>query len=137
MKFEIGQPCTPAIETTLENLGERHLFIVNGGGGMGGSREEFVGVPKPEASNNAFFEIELTESKRRMKLGHEWIGRSEKVTLYKRIHRHNNDNVENPFITYFITKGNTELVLANRLIHSTDELKNTKNMVEKINWEKC
>ena len=136
MNFEIGQPCTPAIETKLENLGKRTLFIANGGGGIGGSKEAFVGIRTN--MHGDFIEVELTESKRKMELGLKWIARSEQVTLYKRTHKHANPNeIKNPLITYFITKGDTELVLVNKFLSSIDELKNTKNIVSYVNWEKC
>jgi len=123
----IGYPCTPAIDTKLDNLGERKLIVVNGGGGMGGSRETFVAEIKNLATKvHNFIEIELTESKRKLKVNPNWVGSMEDVTLYKRTHRHNNPNFKDKTrIDYIFVKGDEEIVLVKEFLGG-DELKGNK-----------
>jgi hypothetical protein len=131
----IGAEVSPSTSCKLKCLGNRRMFILNGGGGMGGTREEYIAVSEQEDGN--FIQIKLTESNRKIKLGSQWVGRIEEVSLYKRTTYHENPNYKiNPLITYFVTKGDHQLLLEKRFIGSNDELKGNK-MVEKINESQC
>ena len=106
---EIRVPCTPAISTKLELLGERISIIVNENGGMGGSRVVLYGNVKPR---DTMIDVELTETDRHITANPLFISRTEKVKFYKQTHMHNNSSFKpnEPMIAYYVAYGDVELV---------------------------
>ena len=105
-KVTIGVPCTPAISTKLECLGERTEVVLNENGGMGGSKILLYGK---EYGSGSRYGMTLTESKRQISLNLKFISRSEKVQLWKQTHEHNNPSCKGTIINYFATRGGVEL----------------------------
>ena len=114
---EVGIPCTPAVKTDFQDLGERTELIVNSGGGMGGNRKTFVGKLKQGLDSLGFVTLKLTESGREIKVRPEWISYMEHVKFYKRTHIHNNNSSPSPRIDYFIARGETEIKFVNTFKH--------------------
>jgi len=120
---KVGYPCTPAISTSLENLGKRKLIAVNENGGMGGGCSKLV--CEISSMNNQLIEIRLTESNRTMTVNPAWVSYIEDVTLYKRTHFHDNPNFSNKkLIDYMYAMGQDQIVLVQEIVH--DELKNSE-----------
>jgi hypothetical protein len=131
----VGQPCTPAVSTILEEIGSRQLVTLNGGGGMGGSKITYCGIMESEDSKG-FIHFRLTESKRVIEMNRRYIGAIEHIKLYKRTHEHQNSNYESNFmIDYFVAKGFAKLELKQKFIQKV--IGENADMVDCIDLRNC
>jgi hypothetical protein len=104
---------TPLVKYEVKRLLAVQHIVVNGGGGMGGSREHFYGTVtkrgKAESWDTDFWDVKLTVTNRKIRLNPEYMGRVEEVALWEEKITHKNGNFTSPLVNHFIAHVDTEL----------------------------
>jgi hypothetical protein len=120
---EIGIPCTPANETSLDCLGTVQKVGINANGGMGGCFQSVIGKVS-YFLDEGHIKVKLSESNREIMAMSRWISTIEDVTLYRQTHKHGNNVVSNPKITYFYTLGDVRLKQSDKYMNDHSKPKN-------------
>jgi hypothetical protein len=116
---------SPLVSYKVEKSGVVMHVVLNGGGGMGGSREHFYGLVEVDEDGNiviakdGLFPIQMLISDRTVRLNPAYIGNVEIVQLWKETIEHTNNGCGSPSPTesYFVAHRDTKIKTANRHDH--------------------
>lgn len=98
---------TPLVKYEVKRLVAVQHIIINGGGGMGGSREHFYGTVTKKGKD--FWDVKLTVTNRKIRLNPEYMGFVEEVALWEEKITHKNGNFTSPLVSHFVAHVDTEL----------------------------
>jgi len=87
--------------------------VVNGGGGMGGSRIEYYGTII-EKGTDGFLKLSLPHSDRCITINSRYVSEIENVKLWKETQHHENENIISPQVTFFCTHLDEELEFSDK-----------------------
>lgn len=131
---ELCAKVSPLKSFTIDNLGFVSRVVVNGGGGMGGSRTVYYGVlhPSPEPDGLHMLKLPASERNIRVNLG-RYVSTDEVVNLWRATTVHDNGNFDSPMVEYFVTNPKTKVKALNRQNHD----KTVENVFGLIDPELC